>query len=241
MQNRRNYYRILHVQPDAPTEIIRMSYVTLMQRLGKHPDLGGDHEEAALINEAFATLIDPERRAVYDRELALARALPGYRSRARRREDAATPSRATEPAGHANACAFCGVACSAGDRKRPDAVCAACASPLRPPDRVVDASAARRAIARLPKRMAITFYLAWPHPGFSGTTRDLSPHGMRFTSAVNLMAGERIKIDCAVCSAVAVVRHSRETPGQPGTWEAGVEFLTLRLEPTRGVLLAVDA
>src|SRR5690606_3216066 len=59
--NRRNYYRVLHVQPDAPTEIIRMSYLTLMRRLKMHPDLGGDHRKAALINEAFATLVDPVR------------------------------------------------------------------------------------------------------------------------------------------------------------------------------------
>jgi hypothetical protein len=39
-QNRRNYYRILHVQPDAPMEVIRASYRTLMQKLRFHPDLG---------------------------------------------------------------------------------------------------------------------------------------------------------------------------------------------------------
>ena len=32
MQNRRNYYRILHVQQDAPVEIIKTSYRTLMHR-----------------------------------------------------------------------------------------------------------------------------------------------------------------------------------------------------------------
>ena len=32
-----------------------------------HPDLGGDHWHAALINEAFAALSDPEKRAAYDR------------------------------------------------------------------------------------------------------------------------------------------------------------------------------
>jgi hypothetical protein len=41
MKNRRNYYRILHVQEDAPEEIIRTSYRTLMQRMRMHPDLGG--------------------------------------------------------------------------------------------------------------------------------------------------------------------------------------------------------
>ena len=62
MKNRRNYYRILHVQPDAPVEIIKASYKTLMQKLGQHPDLGGGHENAALINEAYAVVTDPVRR-----------------------------------------------------------------------------------------------------------------------------------------------------------------------------------
>src|SRR5215831_10412149 len=69
MNNRRNYYRILHVQPDAPAEVIRTSYRTLMQRLKMHPDLGGEHWTAALLNEAFATLISPEKRASYDRKV----------------------------------------------------------------------------------------------------------------------------------------------------------------------------
>src|SRR5215218_2791183 len=67
MQNRRNYYRILQVQPDAPAEVIRTSYRTLMQRLKMHPDLGGDHWNATLLNEAFTTLNDPDRRAAYDK------------------------------------------------------------------------------------------------------------------------------------------------------------------------------
>ena len=66
--NRRNYYRILHVQPDAPAEVIKSSYRTLMQRLRMHPDLGGDHWNASLINEAYTVLMDPEQRAAYDRE-----------------------------------------------------------------------------------------------------------------------------------------------------------------------------
>ena len=63
MENRRNLYRILHVQPDAPEEIIRSSYRTLMTKLRRHPDLGGDHFTATLINEAYAVLSDPEKRA----------------------------------------------------------------------------------------------------------------------------------------------------------------------------------
>ena len=38
-KNRRNYYRLLHVQPDAPTEVIKSSYRTLMRTLKRHPAL----------------------------------------------------------------------------------------------------------------------------------------------------------------------------------------------------------
>lgn len=68
-RNRRNHYRILHVQPDAPLEVIKANYRTLMQKLKLHPDLGGDHWNAACVNAAYAILSDPVRRAAYDREL----------------------------------------------------------------------------------------------------------------------------------------------------------------------------
>ena len=61
-----DFYAILHVDPGAPAEIIRASYRTLMQQLRAHPDLGGDHELAALLNAAYSTLRDPQRRAAYD-------------------------------------------------------------------------------------------------------------------------------------------------------------------------------
>ena len=67
--NRRNHYRVLHVQPDAPPEVIRSTYRTLMQKLKLHPDLGGDHWTAVHVNAAYAVLSDPVRRAAYDREL----------------------------------------------------------------------------------------------------------------------------------------------------------------------------
>lgn len=69
MKQRRNYYQILYVQPDAPQEIIRTSYHTLMRELKKHPDLGGDNGRAAVINEAYETLCDGVNRAKYDDKL----------------------------------------------------------------------------------------------------------------------------------------------------------------------------
>ena len=68
MNNRRNYYRILHVQPDAPLAVIKASYRAQMQKLKLHPDLGGDVKNAATINEAYATLSNEKKRAAYDAE-----------------------------------------------------------------------------------------------------------------------------------------------------------------------------
>ena len=69
VKNKRNYYRILHVQPDAPAAIIRASYRTLMQKLKQHPDLGGENWNASIINEAHEVLIDADKRRAYDRIL----------------------------------------------------------------------------------------------------------------------------------------------------------------------------
>ncbi len=71
MKNRRNYYRILHVQADAPVAVIKASYRTQMQKLKLHPDLGGDDWNAAVLNEAYAILSNTKKRAAYDREWLL--------------------------------------------------------------------------------------------------------------------------------------------------------------------------
>jgi DnaJ-class molecular chaperone len=69
MSNKRNLYRVLHVQPDAPVEIIRSSFRTLMQTLKSHPDLGGDPVKARLIIHAYEVLTNPQTRMEYDKKL----------------------------------------------------------------------------------------------------------------------------------------------------------------------------
>ncbi len=69
MKSRRNYYRLLRVQPDASLEMIKCCYRTLMQKLQHHPDLGGDEWDARHINIAYAVLRDSIKRARYDQEL----------------------------------------------------------------------------------------------------------------------------------------------------------------------------
>jgi len=62
----RTYYDILRVSPDAEKEVIDAAYRTLMSKLKKHPDLGGDTSEAVEINRAYETLSNVEERRAYD-------------------------------------------------------------------------------------------------------------------------------------------------------------------------------
>ena len=68
-RERRNLYRILHVQPEAPPEVIKAAWRALMSTLRAHPDLGGDPQVAARLNAAYEVLSDPERRRAYDQSL----------------------------------------------------------------------------------------------------------------------------------------------------------------------------
>ena len=59
-----SYYDVLGVEPTASADEIRAAY---RQRISKaHPDRGGSHEGATLVQEAYDCLSDPVRRALYD-------------------------------------------------------------------------------------------------------------------------------------------------------------------------------
>lgn len=69
MIERRNYYRILQVQPDASMTVIRENYRVLMQKLKMCPGLGDANWNEDLLDAAYDTLRDPLKRAAYDHEL----------------------------------------------------------------------------------------------------------------------------------------------------------------------------
>ena len=97
MEERRNFYRILGVQPDAGADVIRSAYRTMMQKLRLHPDLGGDTAVAAAINAAYRVLRNREARARYDRELL---AQWDIAELAGHRRTAGQPRRATASSGN---------------------------------------------------------------------------------------------------------------------------------------------
>lgn len=61
-----DYYEILQVHPSAHQEIIKRAFRTIMSMLQGHPDLGGNHEAAVRLNEAYSVLSHDETRKAYD-------------------------------------------------------------------------------------------------------------------------------------------------------------------------------
>jgi DnaJ-class molecular chaperone len=223
--SRRNYYHVLHVQPDAPDEVIKSSYRTLMMRLHMHPDLGGDHATATLINEAFRTLGDPQRRAVYDK---LLQAHPAVAA-----DDA--------PVGRWH-CAFCGTPHAPLSPEQSDDMCSHCGAALYPVHNHYADSDSRRAIERLPRNLRVTFVRSTsPEVTNKGVTENISLDGMRVLSNVTVDVGERLRIDCDFCSAVGVVRNTRPYSGTEAGFECGVQFLRMRFKHQRGGLLRAQA
>jgi hypothetical protein len=228
--NRRNYYRILHVQPDAPLEVIRSSYRTIMQRLKAHPDLGGDNRAASLINEAYAVLTDPEQRKAYDE---------GFRPRYQRTaaDGAAVVALGRLPEGLQTGtfvvCAFCREPFTRANKVRADTLCTGCGSPLYPAARPGETTRGRT-LPRLERNHPAVLFTRWPQDqGHPAETRDLSPHGVRLLTAESLQAGAIVKLDSDVCRAVVRVTSARRDPGD-GRYTIGGAFVTVLFSQPRG-------
>lgn len=234
---RRTWYQLLHVQPDAPVEVIRSSYRTIMQRLRVHPDLGGDPETARLLNEAWAALGDPARRAAYDRELASLRPAPPPEP----------PPAATAPEPTATGlyrslgtCLFCKAPLPPLQRLLPETTCDTCGVPLFPASRL-PASPDGRALPRLPRQHQARLFTAWPQDaGLAVETRDLSPIGVGLLAPVPVAPSLVARLESDVCRAVVRVVSVRREGGD-GRYLLGAEFLTVLFPRPRGAFVSTRA
>ncbi|VAW71631.1 hypothetical protein MNBD_GAMMA13-1584 [hydrothermal vent metagenome] len=233
MKSKRNYYKILHVQPDAPQAIIKSSYHTLMHKLKQHPDVGGDHQNAVLINEAYAVISDPEKRAKYDNTLVHTKA-----------PEAATPPRNKvrkyQPMVQ-NSCTFCGTAHLHGKTPSHDAVCAECTSPLKSAEKHRLEKSSRRIVQRIEKHIQVDFYKTWPQKIANvGVMQDVSPRGMKFITDELPDPDAFIKIDCEICTAVArITFYDKRADTSGAEWVIGVEFITILFRETRGSFVSL--
>ena len=241
--NRRNYYRILHVQPDAHDAVIRMAYRTLMQKLRLHPDLGGDGATATLINEAYAVLSDPARRAQYDAQLgphsarAAPRAAPQQSSVAASTRHAPTPRRVDDPV----TCPFCAARVPPTLEKNPAPRCSACASPLAPPPTAGRLKATRRAFERQVVAASVEYFLRGTTAPTPAALRDFSPAGAQLTTPEALPANAVLALKTPLFDALARVVHCEPATDATGQWLLRLEFLTLALTAPAGSLVSTRA
>lgn len=203
MSNRRNFYRLLNVQPEAPTAVIQASYRTMMQKCKMHPDLGGDTEIASLLNLAYQTLTDPEKRAEYNKTLS-AEQLKSQQS-------------------GQSQCVFCGEPYDPKHCRQ----CGHCHVPLIPAQKILKANSKdKRSLPRLTKSGQL-FYVSDPlFPRRAGQCVDLTPTGMRFIAPESLDINTIIKIEAPVLSAAARIAHA-EPSSTAKSYLIGVEFITL--------------
>lgn len=235
-ENRRNYYRILHVQPDAPDAVIRASYRTIMQKLRQHPDLGGDTATAALINEAYAVLSHADRRRAYDRSLASRQVSDDPRPH--RRDAEPPPRRDTGPSRtDLGSCPFCRLAVN--DRITN---CPRCMSPLQ---RVAPSPAGtdrRRRIERLATDETVTVLEHWQGTTVQATMSDLSPQGCQLRMSKPLPAGGHIRIENRRLTAVGLIHGCRHVAAGPeAAYFLAIEFETLRFNHPTGGFISTQA
>ena len=243
MKNRRNYYRILHVQPDAPRAIIKASYRTLMQKLKLHPDLGGDEWNASILNEAYATLSNNARRAAYD-ELVLHRIkhAPATENSRQQTENSNKNNTARKSAHYwkdQSVCPFCGTPKPArSDYNSSTLECSQCNSPLKTVVTLEISGKSKRKLKRILHDAQISIYTS---PGnttaIAGVIRNLTPEGMQLLTGEKLEDGLVIRIASEVLSATARVCYCTEE-NRPGHYAIGIKFLTLQFHDQLGTFFS---
>lgn len=231
-----DYYQLLHVQEDAPPAMIKAAYRTLMQKLKMHPDLGGDVSQAALINEAYATLSNPAKRAEYDRTRPKASATPeaanDESTQAKAQQAPPRPQQRQYKASPKPQCLFCkteilGVVSD-------DTDCRACGSPLQRLQRE-SGEQGQRAIARMPASHDIEVRISWPGGPVYGRLVDMSLHGAQFYTDAVLEAGAVVQMRSQYFTAVArVIRQVAEQ-------RYAAEFTSVRFRDSGGAFVSVQA
>lgn len=239
MDNRRNFYRILQVQPDAPSEIIRASYRTLMRELKQHPDLGGDTFNAKLLNEAYETLSDPARRAAYDERMGVRRFKRGKKQPEGDGASNIDGSNIAAANSAAVQCPFCKTHLE--DHVPAGGMCPKCKTPLPKSKKGDPDDANRRALARIKKKSPISFSCSWQDSPKKGMMLDLSLDGMRILCSERLEPGTVLRIATAQFTACGSVTNLNiENANSEMPYSVGVSFVSIDFEETKGAFISLS-
>jgi hypothetical protein len=222
IKNRRNYYRVLQVQPDAPAEIIHASYRAIMKTMKIHPDLGGSSSEASLINEAYQVLGDPESRALYDAEL--------FKKYSKKILTSEKPPIAPI------LCPICRRPLFRNPN--PGETCPTCLTPLRSQSAPELKKNEHRAVERI-KMEKVVFYLSWPGEKSEGRIADFSPKGIKVYCEENVAPETVLKLSCDFFEASGSVIYCREeAENAKRIYALGIGFIAVNFSNPIGSLFS---
>ena len=236
MPDTKDFYALLHIQPDAPPDLIKASYRTLMQKLKMHPDLGGNVAKASQINNAYAVLSDEELRAEYDR--ARTRQAPSPEQSQKPAEDSPASKRvmwSDDSTKQSLECLFCKATHALGAHPPLLSLCESCESPIAATNKRDLLPGERRTLERLQLERQM-FFRAHPDDHYvQAKTSDLSLTGLRFQSDKPLVVNQLVQIRSQFCLALGRVAHSADNH------QYGIEFVTLCFPNTSGSIVSERA
>lgn len=263
--NRRNYYRILGVHPEADPLVIRERYMAMRAESNVPRDL---------LDAAYSTLNHPAKRREYDRLLQRYDHATAILQTKPAEPETGGKSGPDPPATNGYPGVYTDIpgidpsdplpapapkpvsrrAYPFGSRKGQPVSCPFCKTqhrirePGKPAGEMCNtcksplflAEDARghgggRICERIRKTERVRFYVYWPGHGLPGRLSDISPTGLRLESEYGLHPGQIIKIDGESFRAVGEVIHSQTKKNE--ITSSGIRFLSVAFFSARGNFL----
>jgi curved DNA-binding protein CbpA len=194
-----------------------------MHKLKQHPDLGGEHWNAVILNEAYEILSDSNKRAEYDKRLFehyAKKPIPDKNSIRK-------PSISIF-------CPFCKRPLA--HKAKPGEKCPSCRSPLQSKNTGEALTHDyHRSADRIKKSGTLRYYSSWPQKGKEAILLDLSPKGIRFLCNEELEQESIIKLSSHLLKAIAkVVNTQREEVSMKTSYTIGAHFITVTFANPKG-------
>ncbi len=238
--NKRNFYRLLHVQPDAPAAIILSSYQMLLKKNDAPIDL---------INEAYSILSNIQKRKQYDQWLKKGKHInaatlkilsfekknQNIKMKVNYAKHNAYKSSPYQPL-ITHYCKFCKTPQNLNAIEYVDALCTECSSPLYSPRSIFSRS--KRLFSRTELSSTIIFYTSWPSHQSVAKLTDLSPNGLCFMTNKTFNKEQIFKIDADQFQAIGQVKYQNH---KNSSNIVGIEFITIQFNTSLGTFVSATA